>query len=69
MTLADMVKQFMYTHMRQAPYAKELVKIVEAGELQYAQKIQELEAKLAKKQEEEESDFRDNTGRDWHTFD
>jgi hypothetical protein len=70
MTLTEQVAQFLYTHMAQAPNRKELLKIVQAGEMLYAERIQELEKKVAEKEgakkQEEESDF---VPRQWHDFD
>ena len=47
MSLTEIVKQFMYTHMQQAPHCKELLKLIDAGESEYKARIKELEDQLA----------------------
>lgn len=51
-SLTEAVQQFLYTHMRQAPNQRELLKLVETVEFQYITKIQELEKRLDEKKGE-----------------
>lgn len=72
--LTEAVRQFMYSHMAQSPFRKELLKTIEDAENQYIERIHELEKRLQHRDQLSERELLKEReekygGRNWSDFD